>query len=187
MNHLLPMATTSDEKNRGAVCAVLPIGSFEQHGDYLPLITDTVIASAILRELASVYPLLQLPPVTILCSHEHSAWPGTVSISASTLHSIIDDIYGSTSDAGLASLVILNCHGATMSWPISSRREAPTGRGWRCSHRDGTGRMPGNRQGSLRQTMRVCTRARLRRVHPSVREPRAGPRWISVGGLDSRR
>jgi creatinine amidohydrolase len=111
MNHLLPTATTSDEKARGADCAVLPIGSFEQHGDYLPLITDTVIASAISRELARAYSLLQLPPITISCSHEHGAWPGTVSISSSTLHSMIDDIYRSITDAGLASLVIVNCHG----------------------------------------------------------------------------
>jgi creatinine amidohydrolase len=111
MNYILPTATTSDEKNRGAACAVLPVGSFEQHGDHLPLVTDTIIASAISQELASAYPLLQLPPVTISCSHEHSAWPGTVSISSSTLHSMIDDIHHSITDAGLTSLVILNCHG----------------------------------------------------------------------------
>jgi creatinine amidohydrolase len=111
MNHILPTATTSDEKTRDADCAVLPVGSFEQHGDYLPLITDTLIASAIAREIANAYPLLQLPPVTISCSQEHRAWRGTVSISSSTLHAIVDDIYRSISDAGLTSLVILNCHG----------------------------------------------------------------------------
>jgi creatinine amidohydrolase len=111
MNHLLPTATTSDEEGRDAESAILPVGSFEQHGDYLPLITDTVIASAISRELASAYRLLQLPPVTISCSHEHSMWRGTVSISSSTLKSMIDDIYRSVTNAGLTSLVILNCHG----------------------------------------------------------------------------
>ena len=110
MNHVLPTATTSDEKRRDAECAVLPVGSFEQHGDYLPLIADTVIACVISRELADTYPLLQLPPVTISCSHEHSAWRGTVSISSSTLDSIIDDIYRSIAASGLTSLVILNCH-----------------------------------------------------------------------------
>ena len=98
MNHILPTATSSEEKERNAECAVLPVGSFEQHGDYLPLITDTVIASVISRELASAYLLLQLPPVTISCSHEHSAWRGTVSISSSTLHSMIDDIHRSITD-----------------------------------------------------------------------------------------
>lgn len=111
MDHLLPTATTSDEKQRDATCAILPVGSFEQHGDYLPLITDTVVAAVVSRELSNAYSLLQLPPVTISCSHEHSAWRGTVSVSASTLQFMVNDIYRSIADSGLTSLVVVNCHG----------------------------------------------------------------------------
>jgi len=95
MYRLLPTTTTADETAKGATCAILPVGSFEQHGDHLPLITDTVVACVIAQELAGAYPLLRLPPVTISCSHEHSAWDGTVSISAATLSSMISDIYSS--------------------------------------------------------------------------------------------
>lgn len=111
MNHLLPTSTTTDERNRRAQVAILPIGSFEQHGDYLPLITDTAIAETISRELASAYPLLRLPAITISCSHEHSAWSGTVSISARTLYSVIEDIATSVGQSGIAALVLVNGHG----------------------------------------------------------------------------
>jgi creatinine amidohydrolase len=139
MNHFLPTATTADEKERAAQCAVLPVGSFEQHGNYLPLVTDTVIAAVVSRELASAYPLFQLPPVTISCSHEHSAWRGTVSISSSTLHLIVDDIYRSITASGLTSLVVVNCHGGNYSLAnvvqegnALGRKMAlfPTGRDW---------------------------------------------------------
>lgn len=111
MNHLLPTSTTTDEQQRNAQVAILPIGSFEQHGSYLPLITDTAIAAAISRELANTYPLLHLPPITMSCSHEHSAWPGTVSISARTLFSVVEDIADSVSRSGASALVLVNGHG----------------------------------------------------------------------------
>jgi len=108
---LLPTFTTTDVQERRPAVAVLPVGSFEQHGPYLPLITDTAIASVIARELAAAYPVLHLPPITVACSHEHKAWPGTVSISARTLYSVIDDIRVSLSHSGIDKLVIVNGHG----------------------------------------------------------------------------
>jgi creatinine amidohydrolase len=108
---LLPADTTLDAHDRGAAVALLPIGSFEQHGPYLPLTTDTLVASTIAAELAAVYPVSRLPPITISCSHEHAAWAGTVSISAATLAAIVRDVAESVQRAGVGTLVLVNGHG----------------------------------------------------------------------------
>lgn len=112
--HLITGATATEEAHRSRQVAVLPVGSFEQHGDHLPLATDTVVACLIAARLAATYDLFLLPPVTISCSHEHEGmpgFPGTVSISASTLITIIDDIRGSLARAGINKLVLVNGHG----------------------------------------------------------------------------
>lgn len=110
-HHILPTATEADEEARGARYAILPVGSFEQHGTHLPLTTDTVIACTICSELVGAYGVFMLPPVTVSCSHEHSAWRGTVSISSRTLQSVIDDIYASVIASGYQSLILVNAHG----------------------------------------------------------------------------
>lgn len=109
--NLLPTITTTDVQKQAPRVAVLPIGSYEQHGAYLPLITDTAIACIITRELASSYPVMALPPISIACSHEHGTWPGTVSISARTLHAVIADVAASLEASGVRKLVLVNAHG----------------------------------------------------------------------------
>jgi creatinine amidohydrolase len=108
---LIPVDTTEDARARGARIAVLPVGSFEQHGPYLPLATDTLVACAIAAELAAAHPVHLLPPVTVSCSHEHAAWPGTVSISSVTLHAVVRDIAASLRRSGVDTLVLVNGHG----------------------------------------------------------------------------
>lgn len=107
---LVPLDTTADEASRATV-AVLPVGSFEQHGPCLPLATDTLVACAIAREIVEGYPVRRLPPLTISCSHEHAAWPGTVSISSGTLASLVGDIAESLRRSGVPGLVVVNGHG----------------------------------------------------------------------------
>jgi creatinine amidohydrolase len=107
----LTTATSRDERERAAQVAVLPIGSFEQHGDHLPLITDALVAQLIASTLAETYNLFLLPPLTISCSHEHAGFAGTVSLSARALHAVIDDIRGSLRQSGIPRLVLVNGHG----------------------------------------------------------------------------
>lgn len=104
-------ATSRDEAERAAKIAVLPVGSFEQHGSHLPLSTDTLIACAIARRIASDYNLLLLPPVTIGCSHEHAGFAGSVSVSSVTLRAIVCDVSASLRTAGVPKLVVVNGHG----------------------------------------------------------------------------
>jgi len=108
---MLPPDTTVDVRERAATVAVLPIGSHEQHGAYLPLATDTVIACTIARAVADAHPVQLLPPLTITCSQEHAAWPGTVSISARTLVAVVTDIASSLRRSGVRNLVLVNGHG----------------------------------------------------------------------------
>ncbi|MEU6221797.1 creatininase family protein [Streptomyces sp. NPDC047022] len=112
---VLPADTAQDVRERSAgprrQVAVLPVGSYEQHGPYLPLATDTLVACAIAREIAAAYPVHLLPPVTISCSHEHAGWPGTVSISSVTLHAVVRDIAESLRRSGVDALVVVNGHG----------------------------------------------------------------------------
>ncbi len=109
--HLLPMTTAEEVRDRRADVAVLPVGSYEQHGAFLPLATDTVIAVTVAQAVGAAHPVLQLPPVTISCSHEHAAWPGTVSISAATLHAVVTDIAESLRRGGIEKLVLVSGHG----------------------------------------------------------------------------
>ncbi|WP_030166622.1 creatininase family protein [Spirillospora albida] len=106
---MIPTHTSADEPD--VPVALLPIGSHEQHGPHLPLSTDTVIACTVAAAVAQEYPVRLLPPVAISCSHEHAGWPGTVSISAATLHAVVRDVAESLRREGVPRLVLVNGHG----------------------------------------------------------------------------
>ena len=109
--YLVPLTTMAQVRHQRPGVAVLPVGSFEQHGPSLPLATDTIVAVAIANRLAASYNVLLLPAVTMSCSHEHAAWPGTVSLRHTTVTAIIDDVVHSLAAQGIRKLAIVSGHG----------------------------------------------------------------------------
>lgn len=110
-HQVLPTTASPDAAVVEPRVAVLPVGAFEQHGPHLPLVTDTLVAVAISNAIAEVVPVRQLPPVTVGCSHEHATFPGTLSISATTLAAIVTDVAVSLRGQGIEHLIVVNGHG----------------------------------------------------------------------------
>jgi creatinine amidohydrolase len=95
---------------------IVPLGSTEQHGPALPLLTDnehgiqTAVRAARLLGKTFVGPV-----VTLGYSPEHTAFPGTVSLSRSTLAGLIHDMAESHARSGFKLVYFWVAHGGNYS------------------------------------------------------------------------
>lgn len=86
------MKTTDFEEGK-KYTFVIPTGSTEQHGPFLPLGTDSYIQYTIIKGVESQLPeLIFLPTMRITCSEEHEGFAGSTWISLETMERVIHDI-----------------------------------------------------------------------------------------------
>ena len=95
---------------------VVPIGSLEQHGHHLPMLTDTMIGAEIARraeaELGDA--ALFTPTLWIGASDHHLGFEGTLSLSNDVYVSVLVDILESLIRAGYRRILLLNAHGGNI-------------------------------------------------------------------------
>ncbi|MFC3127401.1 creatininase family protein [Pseudoroseomonas globiformis] len=103
---------------RQGALALLPIGSLEQHGPHLPVITDTASASAACvraaRLVAGEMPALVLPGLWTGMSEHHLPFGGTISLEFDELRGVLRGITRSLRAIGFARLLIVNGHGGNV-------------------------------------------------------------------------
>jgi creatinine amidohydrolase len=109
---LLTWPELASELAAGRRTAVLPLGATEQHGPHLPFATDTWIADELAaRFCARVPEAVRLPTLSFGCSSEHADFPGTLSLRATTLESILVDVVASLARHGFERLFVFSAHG----------------------------------------------------------------------------
>jgi creatinine amidohydrolase len=95
---------------------VIPIGSLEQHGHHLPLLTDSLIGGEIARRAEAELgdDALFLPLLWIGASDHHRAFPGTVSLKNETYVRVLIEMLESLIEAGWRRIFLLNSHGGNI-------------------------------------------------------------------------
>lgn len=91
---------------------ILPIGSIEVHGPHLPLGQDTLVVHRVAVEAAKrAPPALVLPPLYYAYVPENRHFPGTISLSGSTLLKLLEEVCDEVHRNGFKRILILNGHG----------------------------------------------------------------------------
>ena len=103
------------EATGGAAVLAVPLGSLEQHGPHLPLGTDTRIAEAVARGLASRRDDVAVAPaVAYGASGEHAAFGGTLLVGHEPLAAMLVELVRSAR-AAFRGVVLVNAHGGNQA------------------------------------------------------------------------
>jgi creatinine amidohydrolase len=103
-----------DVGDREGSVFVVPVGSTEQHGNHLPVITDTVLVEAVvdaaIQKLDDL-PVVVTPPVWFGFSPHHLSFGGTLSADFATLRSMLENVARTGLRNGFDAVIFVNGHG----------------------------------------------------------------------------
>jgi len=95
---------------------LVPMASTEQHGPHLPLYTDTITAVEISERISEAIGVLHTPPLWAGYSPQHmygvGQGRGTVTLRASTLLNLMNDVARSLIHHGFNRIIFINGHGS---------------------------------------------------------------------------
>src|SRR3569833_1557895 len=99
--------------DRESTVIVLPIGAVEQHGQHMPVGTDTMLAQAIALEAAGRLEgrVAVMPPPWYGFSAHHMHFAGTVALQPATMIALLEDIVASIIAHGFRRILVVNGHG----------------------------------------------------------------------------
>jgi creatinine amidohydrolase len=101
---------------------IVPYGTVEEHGRHLPLSTDTMVITEVVKRVAKKIKVFVAPPVHYGVCTSTGQHPGTICITPETLRRITIDIVRDAYKKGLRRFILISGHGGGLH--ISSIKEA---------------------------------------------------------------
>ncbi len=89
---------------------IFPIGSVEEHGDHLPLCTDSIQPEYIALEVAKRTGCLVAPPFRYGICNATRNFPGTITIQFDTLYKVAQDVLSELVRNGFNRIIVLSGH-----------------------------------------------------------------------------
>lgn len=123
-----PQIRALTEAAGGNALAVLPVGSLEQHGPHLPVITDTRTAWEISIRAARLaaaqgQQVLVLPGMWTGMSEHHLPFGGTISLNFAEFRGVLSGVARSLRAIGFGRLLLVNGHGGNIDPLAVAARE----------------------------------------------------------------
>jgi len=106
--------TEIEEAAKDDAVVIIPVRSTEQHGNHLPVNTDTNCCFTIAQRAAQAvdeFPVLVLPPVWTGYSPHHMEHPGTITLKYDTFVELLTQIAACVHAHGFKKILFLNGHG----------------------------------------------------------------------------
>jgi creatinine amidohydrolase len=105
--------TDVERMDKAHKVVVVPLGSLEQHGQHLPLLTDSLIGGEIAARVEAALPetVLLLPMQWLGSSDHHLKFPGTLSLPSDLYISLVCRLCECLLEAGFLRIFLLLSHG----------------------------------------------------------------------------
>ncbi|MBI4788112.1 MAG: creatininase family protein [Chloroflexi bacterium] len=95
---------------------IFALGSIEQHGPHLPLVTDTLLGDVLaVRVAEKLGSTLVAPTIRPGCSEHHLSFPGSLSISSDLLAALARAYCHSLANQGFQAIILLPSHGGNFA------------------------------------------------------------------------
>jgi creatinine amidohydrolase len=90
---------------------ILPVGTCEEHGQHLPLGSDTIIVERLAADLSAEFGVLMAPAVEYgVNSETERDSPGNASVRKKTLHRMLNDLLAAWEACGIREFILLTAH-----------------------------------------------------------------------------